>query len=116
MTQPIVCKKCNGTGRYMYDENHITICEECCTHPDGWHKMEENYDKDTGKYMCKKGCGSIRKSPPQSEEDLIELTKNALLDVLGREPTNQEILRAHTSFKRMALIMHEYIEHEEKKV
>lgn len=108
------CEKCKGTGRYMYDENHIKPCEVCCTHPDGWWKMEEHYGNDNGKYMCKKGCGAIRKSPPSSEDDLMELTREALADVLGRQPTEQEILKAHAGFKRMAFIMYEHIDKTER--
>lgn len=110
----IQCKKCKGAGRYMYDENHIKPCEVCCTHPDGWWKMEESYGKDNGKYACKKGCGTIIDNLPNDEESLMELTKNALKDVLGREPTRQEILRVHAGFKRMALVMYEHLKQEEK--
>lgn len=104
------CKKCKGTGRYMYDEIHLTVCDACCTHPDGWHKIEGGH----GKYICKKGCGAIRESVPQSESDLIELTKQALTDVLGRAPTEQETLRAHASFKRMAAIMYDHLQQSDK--
>lgn len=43
----------------MYDENHIKPCEVCCTHLDGWWKLENNYGEDNGKYACKKGCGTV---------------------------------------------------------
>jgi len=123
MTQKQKCKKCNGTEHYMYDKNHIKVCDSCCTHPDGWWKMEKHYGNDNGKYACKKGCGTIVNTVPKSkktdpvaksEDDLMELTKNALMDVLGREPTKQEILRAHAGFKRMAFIMYEDIKRKEK--
>lgn len=26
------CPKCKGTGTYMYDHNHGTVCDLCCTH------------------------------------------------------------------------------------
>jgi len=45
----------------------------------------------------------------------MELTRNALADVFGREPTRQEILRAHAGFKRMAFIMMEHLNHPENK-
>ncbi len=124
MTKQAVCKKCNGAGQYMYDENHIQPCEACCTHPDGWWKVEEGVAK--GKYACKKGCGTIISKLPQTEstkkgvptpcsdEDLMELTKKALGDVLGRDPTKQEISRIHASFKRMAFVMYEHLKHERK--
>ncbi len=102
----------------MYDENHVKPCEVCCTHSDGWWKLEKHYGSDNGKYACKKGCGTIVNTAPKSkktdpvpksDDDLMELTKNALMDVLGREPSKQEILRAHASFKRMAFVMYEHI-------
>lgn len=114
------CEKCNGTGKYAYDENHVKTCEVCCAHEDGWWQMEKHYGKDNGKYACKKGCGTIiddlpsnislkeNTSAPQTEEDLIELTKAALTDALGREPTKQEVLKAHAGFKRMAFVMYEH--------
>jgi len=40
--------------------------------------------------------------PTKDEEALIELTKNALFEVLGREPSKQEVWRVHAGFKRMA--------------
>ncbi len=110
----------------MYDENHIQPCEVCCTHLDGWWKMEARDGTNDGKYACKRGCGTIVNRPPQmklvekdtpsprSEEDLMELSKNALADVLGREPSKQEVLRAHAGFKRMAFVMYEHLKHEEK--
>lgn len=102
------CKKCKGTGRYMYDENHITVCDACCTHPDGWWKLEKHYAEDNGKYACKRGCGTLINELPSAEDTLIQMTKDALKDVLGREPTKQEILRVHASFKRMAHVMYEH--------
>ena len=50
-----------------------------------------------------------------SEEDLIQETKNALADVLGRKPTEKEILRVHAGFKRIAFLMYDYLKQEEKK-
>lgn len=109
------CKKCEGKGQYMYDENHVKPCEVCCMHPNGWWKMEQHYGEDNGKYACKRGCGTIVDQVSDGEETLMQLTKDALADVLGREPTQQEILRAHADFKRMAFIMHEHLRQEEKK-
>ena len=108
------CKKCNGKGQYAYDENHIKPCEVCCTHPEGWWKMEKSYGTDNGKYACKRGCGTIVDQLPGDEEYLMNLTKDALADVLGREPTRQEILRAHAGFKRMAFHMYEHLKRKEK--
>lgn len=98
----------------MYDENHVKPCEVCCTHPDGWWKLEEHYDDDNGKYACKRGCGTLINELPSDEDTLIQMTKGALEDVLGREPTKQEILRVHASFKRMARVMYDDLKHTEK--
>ena len=114
MRRKETCKKCGGTGQYQYDENHITVCDACCTHLDGWYKLEERYGNDNGKYACKRGCGTLAANPPDDEESLMQLTKNALADVLGREPTKQEVLRAHAGFKRMAFVMHDHLKREEK--
>ena len=65
------CEKCKGEGRYFYDDIHIKPCEVCCTHLDGWWKMENSYGKDNGKYACKKGCGTIIEDIPSSEVSLI---------------------------------------------
>ena len=59
-----VCEKCGSKGMYMYDENHAKPCEVCCTHSEGWWKMEEHYGNDNGKYACKKGCGTIIENLP----------------------------------------------------
>lgn len=56
-----------------------------------------------------------RTSIPQNDDDLTALTKEALADILGREPTKQEILRAHVGFKRMAFVMMDHLEKENKK-
>ena len=107
----------------MYDENHQTVCDKCCTHPGGWWKLEESYGNDNGKYACKRGCGTIVADPSRSikkggdsndNNSLMELTKGALFDVLGRMPTEQEILRAHAGFKRMAFTMMDHIQRQDK--
>lgn len=116
MKKSDVCKKCGGTGFYMYDENHRTVCDECCAHPDGWCKMEKSYGNDNGKYACKKGCGKVINKLPDKTDDeaLMELTRQALSDVLGRDPTQQEVLRAHAGFQRMAFVMMEHLERSQK--
>ncbi len=43
------------------------------------------------------------------------MTKEALADVLGRAPTKQEILRAHAGFKRMAFVLYDHLQREQKK-
>ncbi len=52
--------------------------------------------------------------PTKDEEALIGLTKNALADVLGREPTKQEVWRVHAGFKRMAFMLLEHLDHIKK--
>ena len=44
----------------------------------------------------------------------MELTKNALSDVLGREPSKQEVWRVHAGFKRMAFMLLEHLDHIKK--
>lgn len=44
----------------------------------------------------------------------MELTKTALVDVLGREPTKQEVWRVHAGFKRMAFMLLEHLDHIKK--
>lgn len=51
------CPKCNGTGSFMYDRSHNTICNLCCKHNMGWWLLEKHYGKDNGKMCCKAGCG-----------------------------------------------------------
>ncbi len=53
---------------------------------------------------------SHKKLIPDTEEELVLLSKKALADVLGREPTQQEVLRCHAGFKRMAFVMMEHLE------
>lgn len=52
--------------------------------------------------------------PTKDEEALMGLTKNALADVLGREPTKQEVWRVHAGFKRMAFMLLEHLDHIKK--
>ena len=48
--------------------------------------------------------------PTKDEEALVELTRNALSDVLGREPTKQEIWKVHAGFKRMAFMLLDHMD------
>ena len=53
------CLKCKGTGQYMYDHNHGTICDLCCKHDKGrWH-LQEHYGAKNGKWCCLAGCGML---------------------------------------------------------
>lgn len=52
------CPKCFGTGKYMYDHNHGTICNLCCKHNMGWWELSECHGKENaGKLCCGAGCG-----------------------------------------------------------
>ena len=112
MTTQVICDACTGAGRHFYDLNHIQPCESCCRHSEGWWKLDEHYGKDNGKFACKSGCGTIIDDLPNEEDSLMEMTRGALADILGREPTQQEVLRAHAGFKRMAFHLYEHMKRE----
>ena len=52
--------------------------------------------------------------PDKEEEALVELTQNALAEVLGREPTKQEVWKVHAGFKRMAFMLLDHMDHIKK--
>ena len=52
--------------------------------------------------------------PNKDEEVLIELTRTALVDVLGREPSRQEVWKVHAGFKRMAFMLLDHMDHIKK--
>ena len=52
--------------------------------------------------------------PDKEEEALVELTRNALADVLGREPSRQEVWKVHAGFKRMAFMLLDHMDHIKK--
>ncbi|MDO8495109.1 MAG: hypothetical protein Q7S32_01090 [bacterium] len=52
--------------------------------------------------------------PLDEEKMLMKLTEEALIDVLGRQPTRHEILRTHVGFKRMAFILLDHLDHIKK--
>ena len=56
------CLRCNGTGRYMYDHNHGTICGLCCKHGEGFWQLSEHYGRNKGKLCCRIGCGKIKET------------------------------------------------------
>jgi len=60
----MTCKKCKGTGWYQYDDNHSTVCDECCKHNKGYWLLTKEYG-DAGKWCCLAGCGK-----KLSEEDV----------------------------------------------
>lgn len=51
------CPKCGGTGTYMYDHNHSTICDLCCRHDLGWWQLQKYYGINNGRWCCRAGCG-----------------------------------------------------------
>jgi hypothetical protein len=52
--------------------------------------------------------------PDKDEEALVELTRTALADVLGREPSRQEVWKVHAGFKRMAFMLLDHMDHLKK--
>ena len=68
----------------MYDENHIKPCEVCCTHPDGWWKMEDSYGENNGKYACKKGCGTVVESIPSNIDQSALVLQNSIFKDMAK--------------------------------
>jgi len=52
--------------------------------------------------------------PDKEEEALVEITRNALAEVLGREPSRQEVWKVHAGFKRMAFMLLDHMDHIKK--
>ena len=52
--------------------------------------------------------------PDKDEEALVELTRTALADVLGREPSRQEVWKVHAGFKRMAFMLLDHMDYLKK--
>lgn len=67
------CAKCKGTGSYMYDRNHGTVCDLCCKHDLGWWQLRDYYGANNGKFCCSAGCGKVIESLPH--------------DTIGKEKT-----------------------------
>lgn len=59
------CPQCRGTGSYMYDHNHSTICKQCCKHNMGWFKLVEHYGENNNKWCCRAGCGRVVDEKPE---------------------------------------------------
>jgi hypothetical protein len=69
------CPKCKGTGSYMYDHNHGTICDLCCRHNQGYWQLLEHYGADNGKWCCVAGCGfKIETDPDVLDGAIREVT------------------------------------------
>jgi hypothetical protein len=58
------CHRCLGTGVYRHDERHMSVCDLCCKHNQGWWQLEGAYGSDNGRWACKAGCGIIVDNPP----------------------------------------------------
>lgn len=56
------CPMCKGTGTYMYDHNHGTVCKKCCQHGLGWWLLEKYYGENNGKLCCRAGCGATKEN------------------------------------------------------
>lgn len=76
------CPKCGGTGTFMYDHNHGTICDLCCRHLAGWWLLKDHYGDKNGKWCCGAGCGALRDDPPSSCESLEAILDSE--DAAGR--------------------------------
>ena len=64
------CPKCHGTGKYLYDEHHGTVCDLCCQHNMGWWLLEKHYGADNSKWCCRAGCGKkLNKNPDPIQEN-----------------------------------------------
>jgi hypothetical protein len=57
------CPKCHGTGSYMYDHNHSTVCDLCCKHNAGFWQLSEHH-ANPGDWCCLAGCGMTLKFNP----------------------------------------------------
>ena len=58
------CPKCHGTGSFMYDHNHGTICNLCCKHDQGYWQLLEYYGDRNGMWCCLAGCGHLVAEKP----------------------------------------------------
>jgi hypothetical protein len=69
------CPLCKGSGTYMYDHNHGTICHLCCKHSWGyWQLSLESYGPNGGKWCCRAGCGHMLDDDPNT----IDMAPSAL--------------------------------------
>lgn len=62
------CPKCHGSGAYLYDHNHGTICDLCCQHDRGWWRLSESQQRaNSGNaWCCGAGCGFTRADNPDA--------------------------------------------------
>lgn len=73
------CVKCNGTGFYAYDWNHMTVCDACCLHNKGYWQLLEHYGPKNGKWCCMAGCGHLLDAEPEGNGLIVEATKRERL-------------------------------------
>ena len=69
------CQKCYGTGQFMYDHNHSTICPLCCKHNMGWWELGEGHS-NPGHWCCLAGCGLTFKECPDTSGRMIYAWKS----------------------------------------
>lgn len=62
------CAKCRGTGSFMYDHNHSTVCNVCCKHDRGFWLLERSYGANNGKWCCFAGCGMLMTFNPDATQ------------------------------------------------
>jgi hypothetical protein len=66
------CSLCGGDGHYMYDENHGKICEQCCTHDQGWWELTEyhaGFVEGEDNRCCRAGCGMLYRDLKANAKD-----------------------------------------------
>lgn len=56
------CAKCKGTGFHAYDDNHISPCDRCCPHDQGYWLLSEHYGDHNELWCCRAGCGHLKEN------------------------------------------------------
>ena len=52
------CRRCDGTGKWRYDDNHAQPCPDCCPHTEGVWYLTFEYGAGVKRWCCKAGCGT----------------------------------------------------------
>lgn len=60
------CLSCDNTGWRQYDDNHASICADCCPHDQGWWQLRDYYGPRNGSWACRRGCGTLRPTRPSA--------------------------------------------------
>lgn len=66
-THIVPCSKCENTGEYKQPGDkppwqHVSPCDACCTHPDGFSLAVKNEETGVEKWYCNRGCGTLVES------------------------------------------------------